>query len=128
MLVLANKFYCHSFCVVYTIASCKYPPTRLSPPIPGFFSTKVLLRYYPELISLLLASGASLRLTFYARPPPPTDNEVMLYPIMLHWKGGHNRERKCRILCISPPPASLCSVLMLRLQKGGGGRICGTLR
>ena len=43
-----------------------------------------------------------------------------------HQKGGHNRERKCRILRISPPLPSLRFVPRLRLQKGG--RICRTLR
>ena len=40
-------------------------------------------------------------------------------------EGGRNRERKCRIPRISPPP--LRFVLRLRLQKLGK-RICGTLR
>ena len=50
---------------------------------------------------------------------------------MLYLKGGRNRDRNCRIPCISPPSCVLTVtfVLNLRLQngKGGGGRICGTL-
>ena len=41
-------------------------------------------------------------------PPPLTNNEVMLYR-----KGGHNREK------VTHPAYPLCSVLRLRLQKGG---------
>ena len=47
-----------------------------------------------------------------AWPPPPTDNEVMLY-----WNRGRNRKRNCGIRYISPPP--LRFVLTLRLQRGG---------
>ena len=54
-----------------------------------------------KLVSLPLASGASLRLAFgyalcLASPPPPL-------PIMLYRKGGRIRERNCRIPRISPP-------------------------
>ena len=56
-----------------------------------------------KLVSLLLASRASLHLVFYARPQP--------YPIptmrSFFRKGGCNRERKCHIACISPPPCTL---------------------
>ena len=45
---------------------------------------------------------------------------------MGHHKGGHNRERKCRIPRKSPPPPALCT--KGKVAKGGGGRICGTLR
>ena len=51
--------------------------------------------------------------------PPLTDNEVMLYSIKWHWKGGCNHERKCCIPRIKPPPP-LHFVLRLRLQKGRG--------
>ena len=57
-----------------------------------------------KLFSLLLASGACISPP-RTWPPPPTDNEVMLYR-----NGGHN--------CTNKP--SLCFVLRLRLQKGGG--------
>ena len=42
-----------------------------------------------KFVNILLALEASLRL---ALGPTPTNNEVMLYR-----KGGHNRERNCRI-------------------------------
>ena len=51
------------------------------------------------------------------KPPPPTDNEVMLYSIMWHWKGGCNRERNCHITCISSPV--FCT--KAKVSKGGGG-------
>ena len=46
-------------------------------------------------------------------PSPPTDNEAMLYR-----KGGCNRERNCRIPCISP--SAFCTK-----AKGGGGVFVG---
>ena len=55
--------------------------------------------------------------------PTTTNDEVMLYSIMLHRKGGRNRKKKCHIPCITPP---LCFVLRLRLQREG--RICWALR
>ena len=57
----------------------------------------------------------------HAQPPPPTDNEVMLYSIMWHRKGGHKCERKCHILCLYKP--TMCFVLRLRLQKRGRGGV-----
>ena len=67
-----------------------------------------------KLVSLPVASGASLRLVLAdvsRLAPTPTDNEVMLYR---YRKGGRNRERNRRIPRISPR-----FVLRLRLQKGG---------
>ena len=51
-----------------------------------------------------------------AWPPPPTDNEVMLYR-----KGGHNCERNCCIPPISPP--AFCT--KAKVAKGGGGDFAG---
>ena len=93
-----------------------------------------------KLVSLPLASVTSLRLVFYARPPPPLPprrnfftvrfkvsmvewqrkNEASIHRTAKHFsvEGGRNRERKCRIPRISPPPA-LCT--KAKFAKGGGG-------
>ena len=75
-----------------------------------------------KLTSLLLASEASLRLAFYAQPPlpslveTPTQSGLVVEcsartksastePLDISRSragGGRNRERKCRIPCISP--------------------------
>ena len=39
-----------------------------------------------------------------ARPSSPASNEIMLYSIMWHRKGGHNHKRKCRISRLYKPP------------------------
>ena len=54
------------------------------------------------------------------QPLSPTENEVMLYSIMWHWKGGRNCERKCCIPLFykPPPPPPLRFVLSLMLPKG----------
>ena len=56
----------------------------------------------------------------HAQPPPPTDNEAMLYSIMWHRKGGHNCEKKCHIPRTSPPPA-FCTKAEVANGGGGGG-------
>ena len=53
--------------------------------------------------------------------PPPTIRSCFTQ-LCCTGKGGHNHERKCRILCISPP---LCFALRLWLQKGRGGIFVG---
>ena len=63
-----------------------------------------------KLVSLPVASGASLRLTLAnASCLAPTDNEVMLYRLR---KGGRNRERNYRI------PSGFCTEA--KVAKGGG--------
>ena len=62
-----------------------------------------------KLVSLPLASGASLRLAFgdaLCLPPPPPPRESCFSR-----KGGRNRERNCRIPRISPPPPPPPNVL-----------------
>ena len=49
---------------------------------------------------------------------PPCTQPRQWGHALWHWKGGRNRERKCRIPHISPPPPTHF-VLRLRLQKGG---------
>ena len=50
-----------------------------------------------------------------AWPPPPTDNEVILYR---YWKGGRKSREKSSHPAYKPP---LRFVLRLGLQKGVGG-------
>ena len=61
----------------------------------------------------------------HAQPPPPTDNEAMLYSIMSHQKGGHNCEKKCHIPRTSPPPA-FCNKAKVAIGGGGGAYLRDT--
>ena len=57
----------------------------------------------------------------HSQPPPPTDNEAMLYSIMWHRKGECNRERKSHILHTSLPPAFCTKTKVANVGGGGGG-------
>ena len=111
--------------------------------------TRQLLRgsaLLPRSSTLKLASGAFLRLAFYARPALPhrrnsytgrfkvsvvewqRKNKASIQRTAKHFsiEGGRNRERKCHIPRISPPPFALCKGY--GWKRGGGGVFAGTLR
>ena len=93
----------------------------------GSISPPRALRSAPNPHLVSQARPTSRKWVWLARLTP-TNDEIILYSIMSHRKGGRNLEKKCCILRISPtsiPPTLRFVLRPLRLQKGGGGVFAG---